>query len=123
MSKIIFEIYILSAVKITFNEILEKEIQTTDYHWYQMNILPYFVGNTIKTNGVIITFVEITARIQDLRNYENLVTEYETLLATISHDVKNPTTSILLTINQLKKESGNQSNVFGDYSEYWKIPS
>lgn len=91
------------------NDILEKEIQTTDHRWYQMNILPYFVGNTKKTNGVIITFVEITARIKDLKDYENLVSEYETLLATISHDVKNPLTSVLLTVNELKKAAGDQS--------------
>src|SRR6185437_15205613 len=49
------------------NEILEKEIQTTDLRWYQMNILPYVKQVDNKINGVIITFVEITLRIKDLK--------------------------------------------------------
>jgi two-component system phosphate regulon sensor histidine kinase PhoR len=94
------------------NEILEKEIQTTDYRWFQMNIIPYMVGETKKTNGVIMTFVEITARIKDLKIYETLVADYETLLATISHDIKTPMTSLLLTITQLKKLSADKSKPF-----------
>lgn len=94
------------------HEILEKEIQTTDYRWYQMNIIPYKVHNTKKTNGVIMTFVEITARIKDLKSHETLVAEYETLLATISHDIKTPLTSLLLTVNQLKKIPDPQSKPY-----------
>ena len=54
------------------NEILEKEIQTTDLRWYQMNIIPYVRQKDKSTNGVIITFVEITARIKDLKEQEKL---------------------------------------------------
>jgi len=90
-------------------EILEKEIQTTDYRWYQMNILPYKVSKTNQTNGVIMTFVEITARIKDLKSHETLVAEYETLLATIAHDIKTPLTSLLLTVEQLKQVPDRQS--------------
>lgn len=84
-------------------EILEKEIQTTDLRWYQMNILPYLTRITGKTNGVIITFVEITARIKDLKEQEKLISDHETLLDTIAHDIKNPITSLGLTIELLKK--------------------
>jgi two-component system, OmpR family, phosphate regulon sensor histidine kinase PhoR len=94
------------------NEILEKEIQTTDYRWYQMNIIPYVITKTKKTNGVIITFVEITARIKDLKNQEMLVSDHETLLDTISHDIKTPLTSLLLTINQLKKVPADKPKSF-----------
>src|SRR5215210_4779646 len=31
------------------NEILEKEVQTTDFRWYQMNIIPYVVRKDKKT--------------------------------------------------------------------------
>ena len=44
------------------NDILEKEIQTTDLRWYQMNILPYIVQKRNIMNGVIISFIDITAR-------------------------------------------------------------
>jgi two-component system phosphate regulon sensor histidine kinase PhoR len=84
-------------------EILEKEIQTTDLRWYQMNILPYLVAKQNRTNGVIITFVEITMRIKDLKEQEKLIAEHEMLLDTISHDIKTPLTGLSLTIQMLKK--------------------
>lgn len=84
-------------------EILEKEIQTTDMRWFQMNILPYHVKRKDKTNGVIITFVDITLRIRDLKEQEKLVLEHELLLDTIAHDIKTPLTSLTLTIDMLKK--------------------
>ncbi|TKC10531.1 ATP-binding protein [Pedobacter polaris] len=84
-------------------EVLEKEIQTTDMRWYQMNILPYVVAKAQKTDGVIITFVEITMRIRDLKEQEKLIAEHEILLDTISHDIKTPLTSLGLTIEMLRK--------------------
>ncbi|MHB1921487.1 MAG: sensor histidine kinase [Chitinophagaceae bacterium] len=87
------------------HEILEKDIQTTDFRWYQMNIIPYVRLEDNQTNGVIITFVETTMRIRDLREQEDLISEHETLLDSISHDIKNPLTSIMLIIDQLKGAS------------------
>ena len=84
-------------------KVLEKEIQTTDMRWYQMNILPYIVQKSNATNGVIITFVEITLRIKDLKEQEKLIAEHEILLDTISHDIKTPLTSLGLTIEMLKR--------------------
>jgi len=84
-------------------EILEKEIQTTDMNWYQMNILPYLVRKENKANGVIITFVDINTRIKDLKEQEKLIAEHELLLDTIAHDVKNPLTALGLTVELLKK--------------------
>ncbi|MBW7675662.1 sensor histidine kinase [Chryseobacterium chendengshani] len=77
-------------VVIATGKILEKEIQTTDLRWYQMNILPYIVRKENKTNGVIITFVDITSRIRDLKEQETMITEHELLLDTVAHDLKNP---------------------------------
>ncbi len=88
---------------IATGKILQKEIQTTDMHWYQMNILPYVVRRENKTNGVIITFVDITPRILDLKEQEKLIAEHELLLDTIAHDIKNPLLSLGLTIEMLRK--------------------
>lgn len=88
---------------IASGEVLEKEIQTTDLRWYQMNIIPYIVQKDRKTNGVIVTFVEITMRIRDLKEQEKLIAEHELLLDTISHDIKTPLTSLGLTIEMLKR--------------------
>ena len=84
------------------NEILEKEIQTTDLRWYQMNIIPYVRKKDKSTNGVIITFVEITARIKDLKEQEKLISDHEILLDTISHDIKGPLTNLVLAIDLFK---------------------
>ena len=72
---------ILDNIKqvIDSNEILEKEIQTTDMRWYQMNIIPYIKKRDNKTDGVIITFVEITRRIKDLQEQEKLIADHERL--------------------------------------------
>lgn len=84
------------------NEILEKEIQTTDLRWYQMNIIPYVKKENSKTDGVIITFVETTRRIVDLKELEKLVADHEILLDTISHDIKNPLANLALAIELFK---------------------
>jgi len=51
-----------------------------------MNILPYIKQRDGKTNGVIITFVDITMRIKDLKEQEKLIADHEILLDIISHD-------------------------------------
>jgi len=84
------------------NEILEKEIQTTDFRWYQMNIIPYIKIQDNKTNGVIITFIEITQRVKVLRELEKVITDHEILLDTISHDIKTPLTSLVLAFKVIK---------------------
>ncbi|WP_026898214.1 sensor histidine kinase [Daejeonella oryzae] len=94
---------------ITNNEILEKEIQTTDFRWYQMNIIPYVIAKTNQPNGVIITFVEITMRIKDLKEQEKLIYDYEILLDSLSHDFKTPLTSLALSIDRLKNLSPENS--------------
>ncbi len=85
------------------NEILEKEIQTTDLRWYQMNILPYVTIKNNETDGVIITFVEITERIKALKDLEQVVNDHEILLDTISHDIKTPLSSLLIAFKIIKE--------------------
>lgn len=82
---------------------LEKEIQTTDKVWYQMNILPYIIRKENKTNGVIITFIDIDDRIQILKGYEKLNKNYENIIHSISHDIKGPLSNIEGLIRVLKE--------------------
>jgi two-component system phosphate regulon sensor histidine kinase PhoR len=93
-------------------KVLEKEIQTTDFRWYQMSILPYIKQQDKTTNGVIVTFVDTTMRIKDLKELENVIEGHELLLDTISHDIKSPLTSLLLTIKELKKVPPEKSKQF-----------
>ncbi len=93
-------------------EILEKEIQTTDMSWYQMNILPYTIKSKNITNGVIVTFIDITPRIRDLKEQERMIAEHELLLDTIAHDIKNPINALGLTVELIKKLSDKQMERF-----------
>lgn len=95
---------------------LEKEIQTTDFKWYQMNILPYIIRKENKSNGVIITFVDITDRIETLKQFEKLNLNYENIFYTISHDLRGPLSNIEGIIQWLQdtpdKESKNAKSMF-----------
>jgi len=82
---------------------LEKEIQTTDKVWYQMNILPYIIRKENKTNGVIVTFVDINNRIQILKGHERLNRNYENIIHSISHDIKGPLSNMEGLIRILKE--------------------
>ena len=93
-------------------EILEKEIQTTDLRWYQMNIIPYKKRGYSKTDGVIITFVDITMRIKVLKTLEKLIAEHEILLDTIAHDIKNPLSNLVLAIALFKEVSPDDEKQF-----------
>ncbi|MEX2336877.1 MAG: ATP-binding protein [Fulvivirga sp.] len=86
---------------------MEKDIQTTDMGWYQMNILPYVNRRSNQTNGVIITFVDISSRIEILNQYEKLNVNYETVIFALSHDLKGPVHNIKGLIDLLKNVEEN----------------
>ncbi|NEN24217.1 ATP-binding protein [Cryomorpha ignava] len=86
---------------ISTGDILEKEVQTTDKKWFQMNILPYKIRKENRTNGVILTFVDITKRIAVLNELERLNAENDTLLYTLTHDIRQPLSTVLLLADQL----------------------
>lgn len=109
---------------IATGQILEKEIQTTDKRWFQMNILPYIIRKENRTNGVIITFVDITKRITILKELEHLNAENDTLLYTLSHDIKQPLSTILLIADGLMEAFENKATKqFTTYVEMLKRAS
>lgn len=87
---------------ITSKKILEKEIQTTDGRWYQMNMVPYIEYEENRSNGVIITFIEITRRLEILRELEKLNAEHDVLLYALAHDIRQPISTITLLADALK---------------------
>ena len=93
---------------ISTGEILEKEVQTTDKRWFQMNILPYKIRKENRTNGVIITFVDITKRIAILHELEQLNAEHDTLLYTLTHDIRQPLSTIVLLADELTDAYNNK---------------
>lgn len=82
-------------------EILEKEVQTTDGKWFEMNILPYRVFEENRNDGVIITFVDITKKIKAIGELEKLNSEYHTLIDALSHDMRQPLSAIVLLSDAL----------------------
>ncbi|MBR0571710.1 PAS domain-containing protein [Microvirga sp. STS03] len=86
-------------------EIFEKEIQTTDRRWFQMNIIPYLIKKENRANGVIITFVDITDRMKVLKQLEKLNASHETFIYAVSHDLKAPLANIEGLVEQLKVTS------------------
>ena len=89
--------------------ILEKEVQTTDKRWFQMNILPYIVRKEKKPNGVIITFVDITSRIKALKDLEKVNADHNTFIYAVSHDIKQPL-SIVALIGDILSDAFNKKN-------------
>lgn len=83
------------------NENLEKEVQTTDGYWFQMNIVPYIEHEEDVINGVIITFVDVTKRFLALRELEKLNSQYEILMYALAHDIKQPISTISLVADGL----------------------
>src|SRR5690554_1062463 len=102
---------------IATGEILEKEIQTTDFRWFEMNIIPYLVEKNNTTNGVIITFVDITDRIKNLRELEKLNASHETFIYSVSHDLKAPLANIEGLVKYLLESSPDRSDKDGQYYE------
>lgn len=96
------------------NQDMEKEIQTTDLKWYQMNILPYIIRTTNQTNGVIITFVDISSRIEALKQFERLNLNHETVIFALSHDLKGPVNNInglIGLLRNLREEDKDESDI------------
>ena len=87
-------------------EFLQKEIQTTDMRWFQMDIHPYVVRSENTVNGVIISFIDITVRIKELEGQKKLMAENELLIDTIAHDIKNPLAALEMSIAFLNRPRG-----------------
>ena len=102
-------------------QILEKEIQTTDLRWFQMNIIPYLVKKENRANGVIITFVDITDRMKVLKELEKLNASHETFIYSVSHDLKAPLSNIEGLVQILIKKSGELMETSGEENKEQKV--
>lgn len=80
----------------TTSDIFEKEIQTTDGRWFQMNIVPYVEHELNRINGVIITFVDITKRFATIKELEKINAAHQVIMFALSHDMKQPISTIKL---------------------------
>lgn len=89
---------------VSTGEIFEKEVQTTDRRWFQMNILPYVERRNARTNGVIVTFVDITERVRVMRQLEKANSDRETMLFALNHDIRQPLSTIRMIADLLHED-------------------
>ena len=96
---------------IATGKVLEKEVQTTDGRWYQMDVVPYIEQEQECTNGVILTFIDITKRLRSLRELEKLNAQHNVLMFALSHDIRQPTSTIVLLAGALLTAHQKQDSV------------
>jgi len=84
-------------------QVLEKEIQANEGQWFRMNIIPYIQRKENKTNGVIITFMDISNYVHSLKELQKLNNEHEMFIYSVSHDLKAPLHNITGLIEMLKE--------------------
>lgn len=97
------------------NRSIEKEVQTTDGNWFQMNIVPYMEHEEDRINGVIITFIDITKRLNAIKELEKLNSQHQTLMFSLSHDIRQPISAITLLADGL-----DQAHKKGDTQQFDK---
>ncbi|MEX0608819.1 MAG: PAS domain-containing protein [Balneolaceae bacterium] len=83
------------------NQHSEWEIETEDEKWYQLNITPY-AKDQGKVIGVILTFFDITERVEYLEELERLNQEHESFINTISNDLREPLLNVVLHIQEME---------------------
>ncbi len=81
--------------------IFEKDIQTSNNRWFQMNIVPYVIRKENRTEGVMIIFVDVTKRIDAVHKLEQLKAQRYSLLNKLSHNLKQPISNIGLLSDEL----------------------
>lgn len=100
---------------ISTGSVLEKEVQTTDGKWFEMNIQPYTEHEEGRINGVIVTFVDISYRFKALKELERLNAKHEVLMFALSHDLRQPLSSMMMLLNGLR-----EANKRGDKETFEK---
>ncbi|WP_296620386.1 PAS domain-containing protein [Marivirga sp.] len=104
---------------ITTNIDYEDEIQTPDKRWFQMNILPYIIKKENITNGVVITFVDITGRINDKKIIEKINGEHETFIYSVSHDLNGPISNLIALVDLIDRSKTDENK--DDTKKYLKM--
>ncbi|MEX0720314.1 MAG: ATP-binding protein [Balneolaceae bacterium] len=81
---------------------MELEIEAKGKKWYQLNISPYASSKQEEIKGVILTFIDITERIEYLQELERLNEEHESFIYSISNDLREPLLNVVLHIQDLE---------------------
>src|SRR6185437_1063182 len=79
---------------ISSSQIIEKEIETLDNKWYQMRLLPCIRQQNNKTDGVIVSFNDITNLKTAQKILIKINEDHNTFIFSASHDLKAPVSNI-----------------------------
>src|SRR5690606_654554 len=87
---------------------IENEIRTRDGRIFHMNIQPCSCPQDEQINGVIVTYLDLTGQATVMKEMEKLNAEHETLMFALSHQIKQPLSSIVLLKDALLEAYKNQ---------------
>ena len=84
----------------------EQEVRDRADEWFLMRILPYrnSANKTDVTRGVLLTLVDITKLRQALEDLEQSVDQRDRFLAMLSHELRNPLSTVLSATHVLCSE-------------------
>jgi len=86
---------------VSSSKMIEKEIETLNNQWYQMTLHPYVRQHDNQTDGVIISFNEITDLKIAQKKLIKINEDHHTFIYSVSHDLKAPIANIEGLISSL----------------------
>lgn len=87
---------------------IEKEVQTLDERWYQMVVLPYIRQQDNRSDGVIITFDDITKLKKAYDKLLRINVDHSNFIYAVTHDLRGPLGNLVTLISFLKEAVAGQ---------------
>lgn len=89
---------------------MENKIRARDGRMFHMNIQPCFCPEEDQINGVLVTYLDLTGQAAAMKEMEKLNAEHETLMFALSHEIKQPLSTIVLLKDALQEAFKNQDS-------------
>lgn len=81
----------------------DGEVQTLNDKWYHMSINPYVRKEGNKTDGVVITFNDITELKKTQEILTRIIHDHDTFIHSVSHDLRGDVGNLLMSSDHLHK--------------------
>ncbi|MFZ6052744.1 CheR family methyltransferase [Halocola ammonii] len=88
----------------------DGEVQTLNDQWYQMSINPYVRKKGNKTDGVVITFNDITELKKTQEILTRIIHDHDTFIHSVSHDLRGEVGNLLLSSKHLYQNFDQMNN-------------
>ncbi|MFC4871973.1 CheR family methyltransferase [Negadavirga shengliensis] len=92
------------------SHLIEKEVETMDRKWYKMVVLPYVRQQDSQTDGVIISFNDITDLKIAQKKLIKINKDHNTFIYSVAHDLNAPATNIESLANLLLDSIGPENS-------------